>query len=527
MSEDLFTKALENPAFNAETLQLELPEDDVDVSDISSSSEDEAPPPEEEKSSEPAEVNGTKKTEEEKEEGQEILEGDKADSSSDSENDINDSNSSSDDDDQDEDEDEDTEQLKDNVEIEDEDDDPSPSGPIRSKNELPDEPIPEIPSDYHITENTSITHIGVIHSVFDNNIIIHANLSGEKRVLKDGSIFCLEDRTLVGTLCEVFGQLQNPFYRVTLPTSENEKIASLKGKVGGKAFIVTPDAHWVDTFELRRNKGTDASNGFDEELPEEEQEFSDDEKEALYKKKKKDEKKRKNQDKNMENEDGCERPKPNKKRTNQRSNYVSDKQKTNYNQPTSLSGMSHVRYKSRTARTNFNDNHTRDYGRPAVVQNNNQFQGYPNQVINQQQQTFIPPPGFQYNPHVPPNPYNPMAGHPPISMPHPLMQHQPQSQHPYPINPTYYPPRPPLPGQNVQFMPPPQFNPAYLPQQQQQQQQHPVNMQNGNMNPVNQLHQLLLQQQQQQQQQNQHQHQHQHQQQGNSNEQQDNRNMYH
>lgn len=39
-------------------------------------------------------------------------------------------------------------------------------------------------------------------------------------------------------------------------------------------------------------KGTDASNMFDEELPEEEQEFSDDEKEAMYKKQKK-QKKRK------------------------------------------------------------------------------------------------------------------------------------------------------------------------------------------------------------------------------------------
>lgn len=243
-TEDLFSKALEDPAA---TIELSLPEDDIDTGAISSSSE--------------------------------------SDSSSSSEADS--------DEDSDEDSDDDTSnQVAD--ELEDEDEDTNVDGAIRSKHEMEEEPIPELPEDYRIDTNAKITEIGFIKSAFENNIIIHSLGSGERRVLKEGSILCLEDRTVIGTLCEVFGKLDDPFYRVSLPTSRKEQFESLKGRIGEKTFIVIPEAHWVDTFELRKIKGTDASNGYDEELSEDEQEFSDDEKEALFKKLKKEQRKKKN-----------------------------------------------------------------------------------------------------------------------------------------------------------------------------------------------------------------------------------------
>ncbi|CCE90637.1 RNA-binding snoRNP assembly protein TDEL_0B05080 [Torulaspora delbrueckii] len=240
--EDLFSKAVENPN---ETVDVVLPKDDIDASAISSSSDMEE----------------------------------------------NDSSSSSDNDS------DDNDQGNTNVaaeEDEEEDEEPSPEGAIRSKHEIEEEPIPDLPEDYEIDANANITEIGFIKSAFENNIIIHCSGSGERRVLKEGSILCLEDHTIIGTLCEVFGKLDNPFYRVTLPASKQAQFDRLKERIGEKAHIVVPEAHWVDTFELRKIKGTDASNGYDEELSEDEQEFSDDEKEALFKKLKKEQRKKKN-----------------------------------------------------------------------------------------------------------------------------------------------------------------------------------------------------------------------------------------
>ena len=220
MSDDLFAKALENPD---QDLQLELPKDDVDLALLGDDAGD-----------------------------AKAVEGSSSDSS--------DSESSGSEDASDEQEagDEDVDENEDGDEDEDEDEDPSSAGPIISKNEILEETVPDLPEDYEISEKTIITPIGVLKSAFENNIIIHATLSGEKRVLKEGSIFCLEDRTLIGLLAEVFGPLQNPFYRIRLPDSKKDLFADLKARLGEKAYIVTPDAHWIDTFELKRNRGTDA-----------------------------------------------------------------------------------------------------------------------------------------------------------------------------------------------------------------------------------------------------------------------------
>ncbi|CUS22314.1 LAQU0S05e02586g1_1 [Lachancea quebecensis] len=184
--------------------------------------------------------------------------------------------------------------LMDEVDDEDEEGD-TVHGPIKSKNELNEEPIFEIPNDFELGPDTPIREIGFIKSAFDYNIIVQSVSSAEQRVLKENSLLCLEDRQILGPLCEVFGPLQSPFYRVLLPKSKNEQFEILQNKAGAKVFYVAPEAHWLDTFELKRMRGTDASNGFDEELPEDEQEFSDDEKEAEFKKLKKNVKKRKHE----------------------------------------------------------------------------------------------------------------------------------------------------------------------------------------------------------------------------------------
>ncbi|QLL32786.1 hypothetical protein HG536_0D03080 [Torulaspora globosa] len=253
-SEDLFSKALENPT---DSLEVKLPQDDVDIGIVETSDEEA-----QDKRSSAASSS--------------------SDGNSDSDSDDNSDSSSI--------------AAQDEQEVDDDDEEASPEGAIKSKHEIDEEPIPGLPDGYEINSNAKISEIGVIKSAFDNNVIIHCLESGERRVLKEGSILCLEDRTLIGTLCEVFGKLENPFYRVTLPPSRQAQFAELKERVGQRAFIVVPEAHWVDTFELKKIRGTDASNGYDEELSEDEQEFSDDEKEALYKRLKKERRKNKNVD---------------------------------------------------------------------------------------------------------------------------------------------------------------------------------------------------------------------------------------
>ena len=172
-------------------------------------------------------------------------------------------------------------------------DGPTSTDPIRSKHEIVEEPIVEVPDDFEVTPDMRVSQIGTIQSVFENNIIIRASVSGEQRVLEEGAIFCLEDRKVLGILSEVFGPVRDPFYRVSFPTGKSDISELAKNNIGKNVYVVVSRAHWIDTFELKLSKGTDASNGFDEELPEDEQEFSDDEKEAQFKRMNKNQKKKK------------------------------------------------------------------------------------------------------------------------------------------------------------------------------------------------------------------------------------------
>lgn len=170
----------------------------------------------------------------------------------------------------------------------DDDEDEAAGGPIFSKNETAEENAPTLPDDYSIPENAPLEYVGNISGVVDKSVIIMATTSGEYRVLNEESVLCLEDRTVVGLLFEIFGRLQSPLYRVHLGSAE--KAEEFRLKIGTKVFYVVPDAKFLLTDSIKHIKGTDASNCHDEELPVEEQEFSDDEQEQaskLAKKKKK------------------------------------------------------------------------------------------------------------------------------------------------------------------------------------------------------------------------------------------------
>ena len=340
------------------------------------------------------------------------------------------------------------------------DEEPAATGPIRSVHELVEEPVPVVPEDFIIDEKATINEIGTIKSAFEHNIIITASLSGEQRVLKEGSILCLQEKTLVGPVCEVFGPLQAPFYRVSFDKDKeisSTRFNDLKTKVGAKIFYVTPEARWVDTFELKQIKGTDASNGFDEELPENEQEFSDDEKEMEFKRKKKLAKKRKNNDDDSENTAGGKTAFKNK-------------------DPLPYSNKSTVSYRSRNIRENrsqYRDTedgssegqisckrpkNERPHSKSIVPTNPMQFPpGFPHMYNPQFSQPMAygnqQPPynnGGFYQPQYPSYPNQPLAQQQGI------FQYQQQFQQPFASQPQMFPPQSniPLPNMPLQFFPP-------------------------------------------------------------------------
>lgn len=438
MSDNLFSKALESAVDEQE---LALPKGDIDVGEISSSSASEV-------------------------------------SSANEESESSDQGDVDDDDD--------------GEDVDDVDDEPNETGPIRSKHEIAEEPIIEISEDYKVKPDERICELGSIKSIYENNIIVAASMSGEQRVLRDGSVFCLEDRNVIGTLNEVFGPLQNPFYRICFNKEKTDIKELIEKNIGAKAYYVAPEAHWIDTFEIKRIKGTDASNGFDEELPDSEQEFSDDEKESQYKRMKKNSKKKKT--KNQTN-DSNNKIKKLRTQNNQNTNRNISNSDRNYPAMKLPSAMSVHGYKSRTSRESNDvptENHregqttttnSNTYASPPQPQpqNQNPYQNNTPALSYPQQQGLMQYPPFQQYPQ-----YGNNMGYNNGGMGIPQPQSYPQQN--MNINPS------PIGQQQYSQQPMSNYNQyAYLPQGNMMQHQPPPPQQQ-NMDQVLQLHKLLLQQ---------------------------------
>ncbi|KAK4153009.1 Gar1/Naf1 RNA binding region-domain-containing protein [Chaetomidium leptoderma] len=154
---------------------------------------------------------------------------------------------------------------------------------LRTKNEMPEEVMPK-PA-IVITPEMKIERLGNIEFVVENTIVIKSQTPGEVQVLDSGSVLCKEDRTVIGALAEVLGNVRSPMYTVGFPTEDEVK--ELELVAGMPIYYSVEHANYVFTQPLKQVKGTDASNLHDEELPADEMEFSDDEKEAEYKKQQK------------------------------------------------------------------------------------------------------------------------------------------------------------------------------------------------------------------------------------------------
>ncbi|KAK0715267.1 Gar1/Naf1 RNA binding region-domain-containing protein [Lasiosphaeris hirsuta] len=152
--------------------------------------------------------------------------------------------------------------------------------PLRTKNETLDDDVVPKP-DITITPEMKIEPLGNIQFIVENTAVIQSQSPGEVRVLERGSVLCKEDRSVVGALTDILGNIKSPVY--ILRFSSEDEIKGLGLEVGADVFYSVEHAVYAFTQALKEIKGSDASNLHDEEVNQEEMEFSDDEKEAEYK----------------------------------------------------------------------------------------------------------------------------------------------------------------------------------------------------------------------------------------------------
>ncbi|KAK9477138.1 Gar1/Naf1 RNA binding region-domain-containing protein [Lipomyces japonicus] len=174
------------------------------------------------------------------------------------------------------------------VEFDEDEDGPIDSGPVRTKNEILDEPVK--PIDVEIPTNEHIEKVGIIEKIVGQTAIIKAFVSGEYQVLDQDSILVWSDRQPFGRVFETLGPVQQPIYSVKF-FSETEA-NQYSTRTGETVYYVPRFSKFVFTQQIKAIKGSDASNWNDEEVDEAEQEFSDDEAEAEFKRRAKEQRKR-------------------------------------------------------------------------------------------------------------------------------------------------------------------------------------------------------------------------------------------
>lgn len=209
------------------------------------------------------------------------------------EDDSSDSSSSSSDSSDDDDDDDDDEMgtTTNKKSMGDEDEEQYPDGIVKTAHEIVDIVV-EKPQ-FEMSPQTEIIFAGSIFQIIDNVIVIHCKPHSEYSTLDQGSLLVYENREVMGEVFETFGPVARPYYSVRF--NDAKEINQEFAKVGQDVYFVPSyqKTQIVETEKLRKIKGTDASNVYDEEVGEDELEFSDDEKEMEYKQRKNREKKMK------------------------------------------------------------------------------------------------------------------------------------------------------------------------------------------------------------------------------------------
>ncbi|KAJ1882207.1 hypothetical protein LPJ57_001092 [Coemansia sp. RSA 486] len=152
-----------------------------------------------------------------------------------------------------------------------------------TRNEVTNPQVPALPIN-QLPEPTQLHPLGTVHSIVDCSVTIKAHISGDKHVLDSESLVVLGDKQVLGQIFDVFGPVSQPMYSIRFNSAQEAKE---KVSVGVEVYFAQDWSKLVVTEKLRKDKGTDASNMYDEEVSEDNMEFSDDEMERMAKQKKK------------------------------------------------------------------------------------------------------------------------------------------------------------------------------------------------------------------------------------------------
>jgi H/ACA ribonucleoprotein complex non-core subunit NAF1 len=117
-------------------------------------------------------------------------------------------------------------------------------------------------------------------------VVIQAVQAPGQGWLEEGSVICLSDRRVLGTVAETFGPLVAPFYMVRLPPPPYPYPSDADLARGVRVFFPAAASYrrFVNMAAIRDPRfASDASNVFDEEIGDDEVEWSDDEAEAAAK----------------------------------------------------------------------------------------------------------------------------------------------------------------------------------------------------------------------------------------------------
>jgi H/ACA ribonucleoprotein complex non-core subunit NAF1 len=174
----------------------------------------------------------------------------------------------------DDEEEEDTLALRAEIEACMEKDESSHTAPPKTAHEVA-LPIKEV--SVELTSDCPIAKCGTILNVSKTVLMVTIKSDRECKPLDEGSVLCFEDRTVLGCVDEVFGPVLMPMYLVRFESAE--KIPS-QTKENLPVYYATEHTTYIIPENIK-DKGTDASNLYDEET--DEQVFSDDEAEAAAK----------------------------------------------------------------------------------------------------------------------------------------------------------------------------------------------------------------------------------------------------
>ena len=152
----------------------------------------------------------------------------------------------------------------------------------------------DYPAPFEVLNEDKFEEGGTVKNIIENEILMTGINNNVLKVLNLDNIIFLSNKTCLGFIDDVIGQIDNPVYAIKIyPELVEQKIME-KISVGDKLFFCSNRANVINAIELKnKSKGCDASNAFDEEVSEGEKDYSDDEEEVQAKLRRKQNKRKK------------------------------------------------------------------------------------------------------------------------------------------------------------------------------------------------------------------------------------------